>query len=88
MPEPANATHAGPTMNAARGRLFEAPVTARHTAFDDVQGLLSGCLLVSLGVLFQPTFLGVGPALSDASVDLAPYLGVNLNSIVDAIRSE
>jgi hypothetical protein len=44
--------------------------------------------LVSLGVLFQPTFLGVGPAQSDASVDLAPYLGVNLNSIVDAIRSE
>lgn len=38
-------------MNAARGRLFEAPLTARHTAFDDVQGLFSGCLLVALGVL-------------------------------------
>ena len=43
---------------------------------------------VSLGVLLQPYFLGLGPAGSDAMVDLAPYLGFNLNAVVDAIRSE
>lgn len=44
--------------------------------------------LVTLGALFQPTFLGVGPANSTSTFDIAPYLGINLNSIVDAIRSE
>lgn len=44
--------------------------------------------LVSVGVLLQPTVLGVGPAGSQSGVGLAPYLGVNLSSVFDAIRSE
>lgn len=44
--------------------------------------------LVSVGVLFQPTVLAVGPYGSSGGVDLAPYLGVNLSSLFDAIRSE
>lgn len=44
--------------------------------------------LVSLGVMMQPAVLAVHPAASNASVNVAPYLGVNLSSIFDAIRSE
>ncbi len=44
--------------------------------------------LVTLGVLFAPTFVNVAPSASTSSFNIAPYLGINLNSIVDAIRSE
>jgi uncharacterized membrane-anchored protein YitT (DUF2179 family) len=38
-------------MNAVRDPAVAVAPTVRHTTFDDVQGLLSGCLLVALGVL-------------------------------------
>ncbi|MEZ4405638.1 MAG: hypothetical protein R3A52_03945 [Polyangiales bacterium] len=43
---------------------------------------------VTVGLLFQPTFLAVGTERGDEAVNLAPYLGVNLSSVLDAIRSE